>query len=267
MTRLLGIVNLTADSFSDGGRYLAPDAAIAHARRLVADGADAIDLGPASSHPDAAEVSADEERRRLEAVLPALVAAGVAVSVDSWRPETQAWACANGATWLNDIRGFPDPAVWPVLAEHAHVGLIAMFSVQAAGRATREATDAAGIVARVEAFFDRRLEALERAGVDLGRVIVDPGMGFFLGAGPAPSLAVIAALPRLRARWGRPLLVSASRKSFLRALTGSPLAEIGPATLAAELALARRGVEWIRTHDVRALRDALVVERAIEAAP
>ena len=110
---IFGIVNITPDSFSDGGRYFAADAAIAHAKRLAAEGADVIDLGPASSNPDAVPVPAEEEIRRLAPVMEALAGEGIALSVDSFRPETQAFALAHGAAWLNDIRGFAEPSFYP----------------------------------------------------------------------------------------------------------------------------------------------------------
>ena len=261
-TRILGIVNITEDSFSDGGRYLAPSAALAKARALVIDGAHAVDLGPASSHPDASEVTPQEEIQRLTPVVAALHAEGIAVSVDSWRPETQRWALQQNVRWVNDIRGFPDPTLYPALAD-SDCGLIAMFSVQAAGRADRRATDPAAVLAQIEAFFDERLTALEAAGVARERVVVDPGMGFFLGSNPETSLAVLRAIPSLKARWGLPVLLSVSRKSFLRKLTGSPVEAIGAATLSGELYAARQGVDWLRTHDARALRDALLIQDAL----
>jgi len=262
-TRILGIVNITEDSFSDGGRYLDPDAALGRARALVADGAAAIDLGPASSHPDASEVSPAEEIRRLTPVVDALMGEGIDVSVDSWRPETQRWAIARGVRWVNDIRGFPDPSLYSALAA-SDCGLVVMFSVQAAGRADRRSTEPAEVLARIEAFFDARIAALEAAGVARERVVVDPGMGFFLGSNPEVSLAVLRAVPALKARWGLPVLLSVSRKSFLRKLTGSPVEAVGAATLAAELYAARLGVDWLRTHDARALRDGLVIEAALD---
>ncbi len=263
MTRILGILNITPDSFSDGGRYLAPDAALAHASALIAAGADALDLGPASSHPDAPVVPAAEELRRLGPVLPALVARGVRVSVDTWRPQTQVWACEHGAQYLNDIHGFADPQVYPALAAHPEVRLIAMFSIQQTGNATRAHTPPGTVVGRIQDFFDRRIDALVSAGIGPERLILDPGMGFFLGSGPEPSLEVLRALPALRARYGLPLLVSVSRKSFLRRLAGVPVAGAGAVTLAAEVACAQAGVDWLRTHEPEPLRQALAFVHAL----
>ncbi|HSZ41488.1 MAG TPA: dihydropteroate synthase [Trebonia sp.] len=260
--RIVGIVNITTDSFSDGGRYLDPAAAIAHARRLRTDGADIIELGPAASHPDSAPVTAAEERRRLGPVLEQLVADGIPVSVDSTRPETLSYAVRAGAAYLNDIHGFGDPGLHEVLAS-ADCRLIVMHAVQAAGSATRVLTDPAAVWAGVGRFFDRRLAALLAAGIGRDRLIIDPGLGYFLGSTPGPSLTALAGIRELKDVFGVPVLVSASRKSFLRVLTGRDADRSGPATLAAELFAAWQGADYIRTHDVAAARDALTVFSAI----
>jgi dihydropteroate synthase type 2 len=261
---LVGVVNITEDSFSDGGRFLVPGEALGHARRLVSEGADIVELGPASSHPDAARVPADEERRRLAPVLEALIADGIAVSVDSFLPETQSFAVSQGAAYLNDIQGFPHPHLYEELAD-ASCRLIVMHSVQARGPATRVETVPGTIRASIDRFFEPRLDALETAGIARERLIIDPGLGYFLGSNPEPSLAVMGALRELKARFGLPVLVSPSRKSFLRSTTGRELPEIGPATLAAELYAAAQGVDYIRTHNVASLRDGLTVHDAISA--
>lgn len=261
--RLVGIVNVTEDSFSDGGRFLAPGDALAQARRLHAAGADIIELGPAASHPGAEQVTADEEVRRLEPVLEELVVAGIPVSVDSYQPRTQRYAAAHGAAFLNDIEGFADPARYEELAGTG-CRLVVMHSVQRQGPATKLRTDPEAVLAGLLEFFDQRLAALQAAGLDSERLIIDPGLGYFLGATPEPSLAVLAELRAIRARYGVPIMVSPSRKSFLRAITGRDLAGIGPASLAAELYAAGQGVDLIRTHDVAALRDALTVFTAVD---
>jgi dihydropteroate synthase type 2 len=256
--RIVGIVNITEDSYSDGGLYLDTEAAIAHARQLFSDGADVVELGPASSHPDASQVTADVECQRLAPVLSRLVAQGIPLGVDSFHPETQRFALARGATYLNDTEGFPHPELYPELAA-ADCRLVVMHSVVGRGQATRVQTDPATIWTRIDDFFSARLDQLEAAGIGRGRLIIDPGLGFFLGANPGPSLAVLGGIRRLRARFGLPVLVSPSRKSFLRAITGRSVAETGPATLGAELYAAWEGVDYIRTHDVRALHDSLTV--------
>jgi dihydropteroate synthase type 2 len=262
--QIIGIVNVTEDSFSDGGLYLEPSRAAERARQLVGDGAFAVDLGPASSHPDAQPVAPDEEIRRLEPVLAPLLEAGIRICVDSFQPETQLWALARGVHYLNDIEGFRRPEIYGELAR-SDCGLIVMHSVQRRGAATRVRTDPETVIESALEFFAERLAALEAAGVARERVVLDPGMGFFLGADPEPSLAALRSLRRIRALFDLPVLVCVSRKSFLGALTGRPIAERLPATLAAELYAARHGADYIRTHDVRALKDALRVTCTLEA--
>jgi len=262
MPQIVGILNVTEDSFSDGGRYLRPDAALAHAERLHAEGADWIELGPASSHPDAADVSPDEEIRRIAPLLDALAPRGLRLAVDSYQPDTQRFAAERGVGMLNDIRGFREPAKRSPWLRDSDCLLVVMHSVQ--GRATREERDAAAVWRHLIGFFDERIGALEACGVHRARLILDPGMGFFLASSPEPSLEVLRRLPELAARYGLPLLVSVSRKSFLGAVTGRGVEERGAATLAAELAAADRGAAFLRTHDVAALRDALAVSAAID---
>lgn len=266
MTKIAGILNITADSFSDGGQFLAPEAAQARAQAILAEGADILDIGPAASNPDAAPVTEVEEIRRITPVLDALADRLDRVSIDSFLPGTQRYAMARGVGYLNDIQGFPDPALYAELAASS-CRLIVMHSVQGAGRANRtdrlepaEATD------RIIRFFDARLAALQAAGIDPQRIILDPGMGFFLSPEPATSFRVLAELPRLKAAFGLPVLVSVSRKSFLRAITGRPASESGPASLAAELFAAERGADYIRTHAPSALRDALLIHAALSQA-
>jgi dihydropteroate synthase type 2 len=260
--QIVGIVNITEDSFSDGGRYLDPEAAIVHARRLRGEGADLIDLGPAASHPGSAPVTAAEERRRLAPVLERLAADGIPVSVDSSRPETQRLAVSAGVACLNDIHGFGDRDMYPVLAA-SQCRLIVMHAIQPAGAATRVATDPAAVWDGIRLFFARRLTALREAGISGERLILDPGLGYFLGDTPGPSLAALAGIRELKAAFGVSVLVSPSRKSFLRALTGRDVSQSGPATLAAEVFAAWQGADYIRTHDVAATRDALTVLAAI----
>jgi len=260
--RIVGIVNITEDSFSDGGRYLDHAVAVAHARRLRADGADIIELGPAASHPDAEPVPAAEERRRLAPVLEQLAADAIPVSVDSFQTETLSFAASAGAACLNDIHGFGDPALYPILAA-SQCRLVVMHAVQPSGPATRLATDPAAVRDGMFRFFARRLAALLAAGIAMDRLVIDPGLGYFLGAAPGPSLAALTAIRELKAAFGAPVLVSPSRKSFLRTVTGRDVARSGPATLAAEIFAAWQGADYIRTHDVAPARDALTVLAAV----
>jgi dihydropteroate synthase type 2 len=260
---IFGIVNITEDSFSDGGHHLDPAAAIAEARRLAAAGADVIDLGAAASNIAAKPVTAGEEIARLEPVIAALQEDGAAISVDSFQPETQRFALGRGVEFLNDIEGFADPALYPVLAT-ARSRLVVMHSVQGRGRAQRIAVPAAAVWDRLAAFFASRIAALEAAGIARSRLILDPGMGFFLSTEPAASARALNSITRLKREFGLPVLVSVSRKSFLGALTGHrEPRELGPATLAAELFAAARGADYIRTHDPGALRDGITISAAL----
>jgi dihydropteroate synthase type 2 len=261
--KVFGILNITEDSFSDGGRFLAPEAALAHARALAENGADAIDLGAASSNPDAKPVAADIEIGRLAPVVAALKAKNIPVSVDSFSVEVQRWAIAQDVDFINDIQGFSVPAFYGELAG-ARAKLIVMHSVQGVGNATRISVAPGEILDRVRRFFEARICALVRAGISSQRLILDPGMGFFLGANPEASLTVLRQLPALKAAFGLPLLVSVSRKSFLRALSGRSPANSGPASLAAELFAIDQGADYIRTHDPGALRDAVAVRKALD---
>jgi dihydropteroate synthase type 2 len=229
---------------------------------LRADGADIIELGPAASHPDARPVGAAEQRRRLFPVLDQLAADGIPVSVDTLHPQVQRFAIARGAAYLNDIQGFPDPAFYPALAA-SKCQLIVMHSVQRTGPATRVVTEPTGIWAGIGQFFSRRLATLQAAGIGRDRLIIDPGLGYFLGSNPEPSLTVLAGIRHLKETLGLPVVVSPSRKSFLQTTTGKDTTHAGAATLAAEIFAACQGADYIRTHDVAAIRDALNVLRAL----
>ncbi len=262
--KIVGIVNLTSDSFSDGGRYLDVDSGIAHARRLAAAGADVIDLGAAASNPEAEEVDAEEERRRLAPLLDALEEDEIEVSVDSCAASTQVYCLQRGVSFLNDINGFADPQLYPQLAA-GDCRLVVMHSLRGQGKATREVSEANAVLDAIYDFFTERIAALEAAGIAPQRIIIDPGMGLFLGATVAPSVHVLRNLGCLKSHFDKALMVSVSRKSFLGSITGRDVGERGAATLAAELYAAMQGADYLRTHDVAALADALVVARVLEA--
>jgi dihydropteroate synthase type 2 len=260
---ILGIVNITEDSFSDGGRFLAADTAIAHAKALIASGASIIDAGGAASNPDAKPVAPETEIARLAPLVEALTRERIAVSVDSFSLPVQRWALERNVDFLNDIRGFPDPALYADLAAATRTRLIVMHAVRGVGQAERVVVEPGGIVERVLRFFDSRVSALEKAGIGRRRLVLDPGMGFFLGSQPEASFAMLRQIGRLKQAFGLPVLVSVSRKSFLRRITGRSAAECGPATLAAELFAVEQGADYIRTHDPAALADGLAVRRAL----
>ena len=265
--KILCILNITADSFSDGGKYLAPEAALAHAQKLTGDGADILDIGAASSHPDAQPVSPQDEIARLSAIVPALKAQGASISIDSFHTPVQRWALAMGAYYLNDIHGFADASFYSELAA-SPAKLIVMHAIQAQGIATREDVPPGEIMARVFAFFDARLAALENAGIARERLILDPGMGFFLGTNPETSMTVLGRLPELTRRYGLPLLVSVSRKSFLKALAGADPERLRSLSAAAEaMAVKQGGAAYVRTHEPAALREGLNTLKDLDKMP
>jgi dihydropteroate synthase len=252
---IMGVLNVTPDSFSDGGRYLDPSAAIAHAERLAAEGADILDVGAESTRPYGGTVSValDEERQRLDPVLPAVVALGTAVSIDTIKAAVAAWALEAGAAIVNDVWGLQrDPDMASVVAEH-NAPVIIMHN--------RESADPAiDIVAEVTEFFSRSLEIAWRAGIRHDRIALDPGIGF--GKTPEQSLICIARLHTFRS-FGLPLLVGASRKRFINSIVPSePMERLG-GSLAAHLLAVENGAAIIRVHDVAPTVQALAVAAAI----
>ncbi len=255
--KIFGILNITEDSFSDGGLYFNSENAIAHTKELIEAGADVIDLGPAASNPEAKQVSSQEEITRIGPVLEKF-GKEVPFSLDSYNPETQLWAIKKGIDYLNDIHGFPIPEIYPDLAK-SKCRLIVMHSTLSGWKADRNYTNPDLILSRILEFFKQRISELVDAGISRERIIIDPGMGYFLGSNPEASIRVLRGISDLRKKMGTPVMISVSRKSFLRSITGRTAAESLPATLAAEIFAANSGVDYIRTHDVRALNDALKV--------
>ena len=251
--KIVGIVNITSDSFSDGGKFLEPAAAIAHAKELIADGADIIELSGASSNPNSAPVPPDVEIQRIESVLDAL---DCPISVDAAKPEVQRWALSNKVAYLNDIRGFPDQSLYPELAA-SDAKLVVMHFIFDLDKAVRVEKSIQEVFDSIYSFFETRLPQLEKAGIARERLIIDPGMGFFLASNPEPSLAVLENIGELKSRFGLPVMIAVSRKSFLRNTERFGNGDIGARTLAAELYASEQGADYIRTHEVRELRRAL----------
>jgi dihydropteroate synthase len=255
---VMGVLNVTPDSFSDGGRYLDPPVAIAHAKRLVAEGADVLDIGAESTRPygGAVRVEHDEERKRLDPVLPAAVALGIPVSIDTLKATVAAWALEAGAAIVNDVWGLQrDADMARVVADH-NAPVIIMHN--------RESADPTiDIVADVTEFFSRSLEIAWQAGIRHDRIVLDPGIGF--GKTAEQSLICIARLHTFRS-FGLPLLVGASRKRFINAVVPSePMERLG-GSLAAHLLAVENGAAIIRAHDVASTVQALAVAAAIRHA-
>jgi dihydropteroate synthase len=255
---VMGILNVTPDSFSDGGRFLDPGAAIEHARRMVAEGADVIDIGAESTRPygTATPVSLSEEVQRLEPVLAAVAGLGVPVSIDTMKAQVAAHALAAGASIVNDVWGLQrDPDMAGVVARHA-VPIIMMHN--------RETADPAiDIMADIAAFFARSLDLAKRAGIADDRMVLDPGIGF--GKTPEQSITALARLDQLKA-FGLPLLVGASRKRFIDKISSAPPDRRLGGSLAAHLLAVAGGARIIRTHDVAETVQAFRVADAIRDA-
>lgn len=263
--RVMGIVNVTPDSFSDGGRFLATDDAVSHGRELLDDGADILDIGGESTRPGATRPLVGEELARVIPVIQELAADGVIVSVDTMRSEVAEAAVAAGASIVNDVSGgLADPRILDVVADTEAV-YVAMHW-RAHGATMQDFTQYAdGVVETVHAELAARLEAALAAGIPAERLVLDPGLGFSKTA--AQNWELLRGLDRI-ADFGRPILVGASRKTFLGALLADadgrprPIAEREGAHTALTVYLAQAGVWCTRVHDVRATRDALaVVER------
>ncbi len=255
---VMGVLNVTPDSFSDGGRFLDPAAAIAQARRMIAEGADVLDVGAESTRPygGAVAVPIAEEMRRLASILPTVVALGVPVSIDTMKAEVAAWALAEGAAIVNDVWGLQrDGELARVVAERA-VPVIIMHN--------REAADPSiDIIADMSAFFSRSLDIAARAGIARQNIVLDPGIGF--GKTPEQSLTAIARLSELRS-FGLPLLVGASRKRFIDKVSPAPPDQRLGGSIAAHVLAVAGGAAIIRTHDVAETVQALRVAAAIGSA-
>jgi dihydropteroate synthase len=254
---VMGVLNVTPDSFSDGGRFLSPDRALLQAQRLVAEGADIIDIGAESTRPygGAQPVSADMELRRLQPVLADIVAFGLPVSIDSMKSEVVAWALDQGAVIANDVWGLQrDQDMARLLAER-QAPVIVMHNRERADPAIDIMQDIAG-------FFAHSLDIAARAGIARENIVLDPGIGF--GKTQEQSLIALARLNELKS-FGLPLLVGASRKLFIASVSPSEPHQRLPGSIAAHVFAAQRGARIIRTHDVAETVQALRVTAAIEA--
>ena len=254
---VMGILNVTPDSFSDGGQFLDPATAIDHMRAMAAQGADILDVGAESTRPYGGmqPVTAEDEKARLAPVLPAAVKLGPPVSIDSIKAATAAWALDQGASIINDVWGLQrDPAMAPLAAKRG-VPVIVMHNRE-------QADPAVDIIADVIAFFVRSLDIAAQAGITHGNIVLDPGIGF--GKTPEQSIACIARLGEFM-RFGLPLLVGASRKRFINSVTPSEPHERIGGSIAAHMLAVRNGAAIVRVHDVAETVQALRVTQAIEA--
>ena len=255
---IMGILNVTPDSFSDGGQFLDQDLALGHVRAMADQGADILDIGAESTRPYGGmqPVTADDEKSRLASVLPAAVRLGPPVSIDSMKAATAAWALDQGASIINDVWGLQrDPEMAPLAAKRG-VPVIVMHNRE-------QADPAIDIVADVIAFFARSLDIAAQAGIMHGKIVLDPGIGF--GKTPEQSITCIARLAEFK-KFGLPILLGASRKKFINSVAPSQPQERIGGSLAANLFGIENGAAIIRVHDVKDTVQALRVHLAIRSA-
>ncbi len=261
--KIFGVLNITEDSFFDGKKYLDPQKAIQQAFLLKEQGADIIDIGAASSHPDSMDVSAETEIKRLSKVIPILKKEGFVISVDSFQPEVQLFAMEQGVDILNDISGFANPEIYSSLAKQS-CSLIVMHSIQRKGKANRKNISPEAITDSLLEFFQSRLSELQEAGISRERIIIDPGMGFFLSSDPETSFEVLRNITLLKKAFQLPILIGISRKSFMQRFLGKDKNKIGASCGYLEFLLFEQGIS-IRTHNPDFLNDFLLIKNKLKA--
>ena len=255
---VMGVVNVTPDSFSDGGLYETAQSAIDHARTLIDEGADIIDIGGESTRPGAAPVVLDAERRRVLPVIEALAGAGVPISIDTRKPALMREAIAAGASLVNDIGALETPDALQAVA--ASTVAVCLMHKQGEPQTMQQSPHYQDVVREVRDYLSARVAAVQAAGISRGRVIIDPGFGF--GKTFEHNVTLLQGLPSL-ATLGVPLLAGVSRKAMLGKITGREPGNRVYASIAAALIAIERGANIVRVHDVAATRDALAVWLAL----
>ena len=257
---LMGIVNVTPDSFSDGGRWFDLEAAIQHALQLVEDGADLLDIGGESTRPGADPVPVDEELRRVVPVIERLTSrTRVPISIDTSKAEVARAALAAGAAVVNDISGLTFDPQMPKVCAESGAGVVCMH-IQGTPQTMQANPHYEDVVREIRDYFRIRLAALEQEGIPSERIVLDPGIGF--GKTAEHNLEILSHVRKFH-ELGRPVLIGHSRKRFLKKVLGRPLDEFSFGTVGVSLALALQSVDLLRVHDVRATRDALLAFHAV----
>ena len=256
---IMGVVNVTPDSFSDGDQHFQADQAIAHAHALIEQGADILDIGGESTRPGADPVSAEEESARILPVIEALRSANIPLSVDTFKPEDMRQALDAGADLINDIYGFRMPGALDAVA-NSNCGVCAMH-MQGEPKTMQNAPQYNDVVHDVEHFLHERLQALQAAGISKQRIVLDPGFGF--GKTPEQNYLLLRRLNKMDSH-GCPWLIGLSRKSMIGHVTGRIPADRVAGSIAGALAAVARGAHIIRVHDVAATVDAVKVWQAVE---
>ena len=256
--QVMGIVNVTPDSFSDGGLHARTAEAIAHCQRLLAEGADMLDIGGESTRPGSSPVSVDEELARVLPVLDAALTLGCPVSIDTNKAEVMTAVLARGADIVNDINAMQAPGALDAVAAHPSCG-VCLMHMRGTPESMQKRPQYVDVVDEVSAFLREREAALLARGINAERITFDPGIGF--GKSVPHNIELLRRQPELL-KLGRPLLVGWSRKSTLGAITGREVGEREAASVAAALAAVQLGARIVRVHDVAATVDALMVWRA-----
>ena len=259
--RIMGVVNVTPDSFSDGGRYLDPSRALDRARQLVSDGADIVDVGGESTRPGAARVSEAEELERVLPIVEALANEGAIVSIDSMKPAVMRAAVDAGASMVNDVRALMEP--YALAAALPHDVAICLMHMQGDPRTMQQSPSYDDVVREVGDFLLARAQACEEAGIARERLVIDPGFGF--GKTVEHNLELLRGLPEI-VGLGYPVLAGLSRKATIGRLTGRDVDDRMAGSLGAGLAAVARGAAVLRVHDVRETADALAVWGAVQGA-
>ena len=254
---VLGILNVTPDSFSDGGKFFTPTDAIAHARALAAAGADIIDMGGESSRPGSPRISTDEELRRITPVLDVLTKElEIPISIDTMKPEVADECLRRGAHIINDVSGLRDPAMREVIARHRASAII--MHMQGTPDTMQKNPQYENVVEEIITYVEKQAALAREAGIE--QIIIDPGIGF--GKTVQHNLAILRHLGEFR-RLGYPVMIGVSRKSFLQKISGTATGDAAEATLAAEAIAGYNGADIIRTHDIAGARRALAIADAI----
>ena len=255
---VMGIVNITPDSFSDGGKFLAANAAVDHGLQLIEEGADILDIGGESTRPGAEPVNIDEELRRVLPIIQAMQGKNVPISIDTMKPEVMKAAIQAGVSMVNDVNAFRADGALEVCAE-SNVG-VCLMHMQGSPRTMQLEPSYSDVVAEVKTFLLDRAQACERAGIARGRIVIDPGFGF--GKNREHNLTLLRRLKEFR-ELGYAVLAGLSRKSVLGKITGQEVVSRVPASVAAALLAAQNGAQIVRVHDVRATKDALAILHAV----
>jgi dihydropteroate synthase len=257
---IMGIINVTPDSFSDGGRYLSTQQAITHGKTLIAEGADILDIGGESTRPGSQQVSIDEELKRVIPVLEALVHSHIPISIDTSKPEVMKRAIASGAFMINDVNALRSPGALEAVTQNDHVR-VCLMHMQGTPQNMQENPQYRNIVSEVKNFLQQRIQAVNAAGISQDRLVIDPGFGF--GKTLQHNYTLLNQLHELTTL-GVPVLAGLSRKSMLGAITGNTVDHRIHESIAAALLAVVKGARIVRVHDVKASKEALAIYQAMQ---